>query len=376
MTSIPRVSENFTVELDSVLLEICEDLQLSRNRHDLAVQRYHTLADLLEAEGSPYRAYQPRIYPQGSMALGTTVKPIKGPHDLDFVLELAISSLHVHPINLLHSFFDYLRGFDRYREMTSLKNRCVRIEYSDEFYMDILPACRDLFAGGTCIEVPDRKVQGWKKSNPIGYVEDFRRKAQSITMKILGRAASIPPLEAAEDKLPLQLVVQLLKRWRDLYYTVNPQLAPISVVLTTLAGEHYQGEASVSGAMSNILVRINRAIERAHTNGNRLVVRNPSNLGEDLSERWGEDPESYKQFVGGITHFTSRWQEMIRTGADVSTNLEEFFGEPVRRVYTKRAKRIQDARLHNRLGVTSTGEITLLAASKTAMRPNTYDGEA
>jgi len=34
----------------------------------------------------PFPIPRPRIFPQGSMALGTTCKPVEGPHDLEFVL--------------------------------------------------------------------------------------------------------------------------------------------------------------------------------------------------------------------------------------------------------------------------------------------------
>ena len=78
-------TQDFTTSLDELLFDICEDIQLSPTRHGQAVQRYETLGDVLESEASPFRLLGPRIYPQGSMALGTTVKPVEGPHDLDFV---------------------------------------------------------------------------------------------------------------------------------------------------------------------------------------------------------------------------------------------------------------------------------------------------
>ena len=40
----------------------------------------------------------------------------------------------------------YIKSSDRYKEMTEKKNRCVRITYADNFYMDILPACRNVAA--------------------------------------------------------------------------------------------------------------------------------------------------------------------------------------------------------------------------------------
>jgi hypothetical protein len=44
---------------------------------------------VLASAESPFRSFQPEIYQQASMALGPTVKPVEGPHDLDFVLQLS-----------------------------------------------------------------------------------------------------------------------------------------------------------------------------------------------------------------------------------------------------------------------------------------------
>jgi hypothetical protein len=91
-------THDFTTSLDELLFDICEDIQLSATRHEQAVQRYETLGDVLEREGSPFRLLGPKIYPQGSMALGTSVKPTEGPHDLDFVLELSLLHQQVDPM--------------------------------------------------------------------------------------------------------------------------------------------------------------------------------------------------------------------------------------------------------------------------------------
>ena len=69
--------------LDEVLYEIGEEVQLSESRYDEADGRYHAVGALFKSGSSPFRHERPAVYPQGSMALGTTVKPVSGPHDLD-----------------------------------------------------------------------------------------------------------------------------------------------------------------------------------------------------------------------------------------------------------------------------------------------------
>src|SRR2546429_3107471 len=134
--------------LDALLLEVCDGLQLRPSRHELAVERYGTVNEILEKAGSPFRFLRPRIFPQGSMALGTTCKPVEGPHDLDFVLQIDAPHWRWHPLEGLSALYECLSSNETYRKMISLKNRVVRLTYADEFYMDILPAYTDLSSGG------------------------------------------------------------------------------------------------------------------------------------------------------------------------------------------------------------------------------------
>src|SRR5579862_5317966 len=276
----------FVAGFDEILIDICEDLQLSTSRYDLAVQRYNALNRRLENAHSPFRLFRPEIYPQGSMALGTTVKPVTGPHDLDFVLQLSRDRRTVNPMALINTLYTFLREHEAYGPVVSLKNRCVRIEYADDFHMDVLPACHDLSAGGTCIMVPDRALRGWSESNPLGYIEWFKKRSSVLLVeRMLERAAPVPAQQAVSEKNTLQLVVQLIKRWRDLYFVGKyAELAPISIVLTTLAAYCYKGEPSLSQALNTVLTGIVALIERSRQEGEQhLRLANPSNLAEDLT---------------------------------------------------------------------------------------------
>jgi hypothetical protein len=215
----PLISKDFIAELDDLLFEVCDDLQLSPYRHGQAEDRYHTVAGVLEADGSPFAPFSPRIYPQGSMRLGTTVRPIDGPHDLDFVLELSVPYQNVEPMKLIRALFSFLKSNSTYSEMVELKNRCVRVGYANEFYMDILPACQDHAAGDTCLQVPDCQAKSWRPSNPIGYANWFKSQSElrprHLRNAAMDKAMPLPAQQRTEDKRPLQLIVQLLKRWRD-----------------------------------------------------------------------------------------------------------------------------------------------------------------
>ena len=375
------MTESRRTAFDDLLFEICDELQLSPTRHKLAEQRYQTIGTLLAAVGSPFAANDPDIYPQGSMRLGTTVKPIDGPFDLDFVLQLSKPFGSVDPMELLDQLYDFFKSSDRYKEMTEKKNRCVRITYADEFYMDILPACRDSAACATCIQVPDVAAIDWKGSNPVGYAAWFQKRSQYRMAKFSVSEARdmepLPALQSTEEKEVLQLVVQLLKRWRDLFYS-RSKYPPISVVLTTLAANLYNGEFSTAEALLNVLEGIVHCLDVAHARGERLRVLNPVHQDEDFSERWNNRDEAYKHFDLGIRHFAKSWREIYTEADDPKKAFSDLFGSVVGSVVEKRAVRLQESRMKSQLGVKASGIITSASAgaSVARLRPSTNHGSS
>jgi hypothetical protein len=168
--------------------------------------------------------------------------------------------------------------------------------------------------------------------------------------------------------------VQLLKRWRDLAFE-DQCLAPISVVLTTLAATYYQGEESVSDAVSTILAGIVNAITIADLNGERIVVRNPSNLLEDFGERWDANPNAYDAFKIGLRKLQKEWAIIAAGGRETNKELEQLFGEYVQTALVKRTQRLQEARTAGALAVGSTGGITGLGSSVTRIPQNVFHGD-
>jgi hypothetical protein len=166
-----------------------------------------------------------------------------------------------------------------------------------------------------------------------------------------------------------------MKRWRDVFYP-NRKLAPISIVLTTLAGRCYRGEASPSAALSSALARIVGAVDAADLQGRRLVITNPSNPQEDLSERWDDNTDAYKAFTAGMRQFSKDWGRVLSGGRETNRLLEELFGEPVTKAVVRQAQKLQEKRRANQLGVRSSGVITMASAGAAAFRPNTFHGKA
>ncbi|HZT34275.1 MAG TPA: nucleotidyltransferase, partial [Nitrososphaera sp.] len=344
------------LQIDDYLQSICEKLQITPTMHSLAEQRYRAVADWLNAEGSRLAIFRPAIYPQGSLRIGTTVRPlVRKEFDLDFVCQLDLDWRRFrNPVYLLDLLEDRICSHKLYRSMCERKNRCMRISYADEFYMDILPACPDTEAGGTCLLVPDCAAKDWKASNPRGYARWFESKTQIITDATKHYVEPIPEQEDANEKAVLKLAVQLLKRRRDVMFANDCDNAPISIVLTTLAAQHYRHEGSVNMALMGILDGILTSISQVPYGG-RLVVLNPSNLDEDLSERWDNNREAWRAFVEYVTTFHQQWQRLNQQrGIDVTAALlEQLFGEePVKTVVREKALAMQAKRDAGQLAIT------------------------
>ena len=284
------------------------------------------------------------------MKIGTTVKPFgRDEYDLDFVCEFRFPVNNLQsPLQLLKLLESRLRQHEIYHAIVEMKNRCVRLNYANEFHLDILPACPNPGEGGSCLFVPDRESHSWKHSNPKGYADWFESRCELALKRLIecrrlmAKAEPIPPQEAAEEKAILKRVVQLLKQWRDVRYQQVPKLARISMVLTTMAAEAYAGERTVTEAMTSML---NNFVSAIASSKPRVYVLNPANPKEDLSER-RNDAAQYRAFVHGIAELHGEWNKALAvTGIqNVSNQMEHLFGEPVKTAVKRQAKTLQELR--------------------------------
>jgi hypothetical protein len=375
---------SFAAQVDDVLHRIAGRLQLSKTDHRRAEEHYKTIGEWLELDPDLAR-YMPSIYPQGSMRIGTTVRPLAHlEFDLDIVCEfLEIDWRRIRdPLRLLDAIEKRLQGNEVYKSKVERRNRCIRVKYADRFHLDILPAAPDRESGESCVVVPDSDAQDWKCSNPKGFAAWFESRSKVLLVdQALKFMEPLPDRIPVDGKPPLTRAVQLLKRWRDVKYEDDQKKAPISIVLTALAGAHYKGEGSVNKAIQSIVDGI---LSGVPPRGKRIVVANPMNQKEDLSERWDDDVEAYRAFVEGIQELRESWRELnllqsrprgAVTAADV---LKKLFGENVTDdAFKDQAKAIQSAREEGKIGVEkSTGIITLAGGSGIApVEHNSFYGK-
>lgn len=329
--------------LDQALHLICAQMQITRTQRQLAEDRYHAVANYLARDAGPLASFGLDIYPQGSLRIGTTVKPLaSNEFDLDLVCHLDERSPEwdKNPNALLLLLERDLKANGHYATMVKRMKRCLRLEYSGEFHLDILPGCQDDVRCETCIEVPDRELKEWKASNPKGYAEWFEEQAVELPLIFEARAsmfkaAEIEPLPAESPYTiePLKRTVQLLKRNRDRFFLFYKTPPTPSVIITTLAAQQYGGNPSVAMAILNVLegIELQAKLDEANQPEGRLVVLNPMNEHEDFSDKWS-DTNRYNAFKAWVQYLKSNMIEiMVKADAQGVAAAEEelarLFGE-------------------------------------------------
>jgi hypothetical protein len=58
-----------------------------------------------------------------------------------------------------------------YSAKMELKNRCIRLNYTGDFHIDILPGIQENDWVENKLRVPDRALKSWVSSNPRGYAK-------------------------------------------------------------------------------------------------------------------------------------------------------------------------------------------------------------
>jgi len=237
-------------EIAAILDLMCQEIELPLSRVDDARERYETVGGVLANEGSALYEYQPRVYAQGSIGLGTTVKPLKT-HEFDVDLACAFAQRpSSNPDEVKKAVFGILNSHPNYKGKVETKARCVQLTYADEFHMDIMPC---IPASGKNVQVPDKRACGWVLSNPEGYAEKFhettkelpRRRTELVSRSkramMEAEQASVDPFPEFDslNKMPLQRCVQLEKRHRDKMFYEDKSKAPSSIIVTTLTMNSY-----------------------------------------------------------------------------------------------------------------------------------------
>ena len=246
------------------------------------------------------------------MRIKAAIRPVHGNEfDVDLVCEFNVIP-HSDPKIVKSLVWDRFHNSDRYRGMAVEKNRCVQIQYAGDFHMDVMP-CVPRQQGRTqvgSVWVPDKKLDDWKPSNPLGFalfVETIAAKkpAQRIALlnSVEAKTANVDPLPAEQSfsKPALVRIIQILKRHRDQCFKDNHEVAPISVIITTLAAHSYNRAVDVLAFESvyDLLLTVIEGMPDFIKIDQRTAeywIANPSHQEENFAEKWNSNPDLADHF--------------------------------------------------------------------------------
>ncbi|TWJ19718.1 nucleotidyltransferase domain-containing protein [Geobacter argillaceus] len=303
------------VQVSGLLERVATRLELSDAQYDLAKKRYEEAGSWLAESTNPLLKYL-QIYPQGSASIGTTVRPLKkNEFDIDLVSHVPDFPSTMPPHVLKRSIGERLKlEGGPYAKIVEEKPRCWRLNYANEFHLDITPSVPNPQCGRNGELVPDKKVQDWKESNPKGFRDWFSSAAEKqprfrILEAAFGeRMIKAANIEALPENAPLKGIlrrtIQICKHHRDkFFYDRNPAHAPISIILTTLGTQSYlncisrfEYDTEIDALRDTIKYMPDFIDVRTTPHGVRYHVWNPTTNNENFAERWNYDVELPRAF--------------------------------------------------------------------------------
>ena len=284
---------------------------------DSLASSYQSTADFLVASPE-FGQLLVDVHGHGSRQLGTMVRPVdqsREGFDIDLIARLRRSALQAYgepngPVRLLNDLFSVLQRYaDRHDLGIHKWERCVTLQYSGGMSADITVVIddplRSIPFGETHGRIPDRELRIYDPTNPQGYNRFFNAAAAvsprftttltADTMtKSMTRAdvAPLPNVQEVFERLLCRLI-QMLKLHRNTafgFVESNPDAAPTSVFLTTLAAKAYTACAPIPHAsplelLLDIVESLPAYFERyVQANGTEVwYLANPSSPRDNLA---------------------------------------------------------------------------------------------
>ena len=337
------------------ILSIIASLDISPTMFRNADEKYKAITKFLADCG-----IEADMYPQGSFAFGTVVRPnAKDPaasYDLDFICQVKGNRNDHTPSELRNRIEEALTSSKVYGGKLEVYKECFTIEYADingvGFTIDIVPATDEASENksrltqkslvpqliGTAIAVPKHNGErnySWLTNNPKGFKAwfdqinepflSFSRTAyrQNLFEQNTALFASVEEIPHELERSALQRVIQILKHHGDVYYAHfedGDDIKPISAILNAVVAQissKYTPECSVFELLEFVLNEFSiyslqqklTFKEFAQKYGERTVfsrqdgkwyISNPANPEDNLADKWNSNskiPECFFRWV-------------------------------------------------------------------------------
>lgn len=340
-----HLNDRLNDSLNYFLIEISGKIQLTETQKKKAIGHYEAIADVLRnsPENTLLSKLDVKMIPFGGLGTNTATKPFQGDEfDLDLIIRF---HTQIHAFGsaekLYMEVYNTLKANGIYKDNLEKKDRCIRLYYSGDFYLDLMPAVTFFRPDhdSTRLLVPEEQENGiyqLEMVDPIAMMTWFEKQCDlEKTFNSLKALSEHRDFEAmpltTEDakKSVLKQAVQLLKRARDVYFTNDPEAKKIlkSVVILTVAGELYYGQRDLYALVELILNKL----DQLTVDFSNMKLSNPMHGEENFLESLSQNPERYKKLRKFISSSKSTWYELKNPKSipQQSKLLSDVFGETV-----------------------------------------------
>lgn len=288
-----------------------EEVNLNQNRINILENRVETITSFISGN-TFFKKYFITAIPQGSYSHRTIIKPTKKKaiFDADVVVYLK-------PIDgwaaqdYIQQMYEFFRSSSLYKSKVSRQTRCVKLDYTGEFHIDIVPCIRDKsFWDGEQEYVCNRMLNELEPCSSVEYSDWVKDKNRVVGNNNLIKA------------------IRLSKFLRDHKQTFSVK----SILLTTLIASRVAFFDKLFGSndfkdlpttLKSLFNRLSHWLEDYDT---MPVICNPVNEEEDFNRHW--DEAKFQNFKNQICKY-NEWINDAYDEKDKATSIvkwQKIFG--------------------------------------------------
>jgi len=259
-----------------------DEVNLNKARLDILNKKRTTIQSFIE-NSDTFKDIYIDMFSQGSYKHKTIIKPPKDNKEFDADILLQVTpptEWEDNPKMYINELYNIFNASDRYKDMIVKNTRCVTLDYSGDFHVDIVPIVErsgDLY-------ITNKSDNTFEKTNPIAYTNWLAAKNKTSNYQ-------------------LRKVIKLFKYIRDIKQTFTAK----SILLNTMLGNQVYTEdlkldhVNLPTSFKLIMNRLNDFLQ---ANYYMPIIDNPTMSEENFMRNWTQD--QYSNFRNVIKTHTEK----------------------------------------------------------------------
>ena len=252
------------------------EVNLNQSRIDTLEQRIGSIKTLLKDNYPGYR----KTEKQGSYAMGTIIKPVQNHNEFDAdILIYLKKDEDKEPADFINDLYKFFKDNKNYENIVKKKTRCITLDYSGDFHLDLVPCIED----NGDVSICNRETNEFEKTDGTGYGQWLSEKT-------------------AFTNGELKRVTRLLKYLRD----HKGNFSAKSILLTTLLGNCIDDipESDFTDTPSALLSIMKTLHQFLNAHPVMPIIENPVLPGENFNRHW--DQSKYDNFRDKVKIYYER----------------------------------------------------------------------